>query len=227
MKIKTVVVVFTLLLLASLAYAQPSQEMPHRLFGTLEDSQGEPVADTEVEIVFDGETVVLDTTDSDGYYDLQIPYSEDYASEELDIEADGRQTATVTFNSGEVEEKDLELPPQQNNQQQTQETSSGGGGGGGGGGGLSTENNQQTSSDNTQEETSNDGSSDTSDDTSDDGSETNSQDTDSDDSSDTDQDDSQSSGNAITGLFTSASSDLGSLFTGIIESITGVFASLF
>jgi len=125
--------VAALVFCGSLAVAQPSQEMPHRVFGTVEDTQGNTVTDTEVEVVFSGETLESDTTDEDGYYDITVPHGEDYSSEEVQIQVSGSQVGSLTYSEGKVENMDFTVDNTQQQNSQNQEPSSGGGGGGGGG----------------------------------------------------------------------------------------------
>jgi hypothetical protein len=132
-KKKAIFALTILLFSGSLAVAQPSQEMPDRVFGTVEDTQGNTVTDTEVEVVFDGETLASDTTDEDGYYDITVPYGEDYSSEEVRIQISGSQVDTFTYSSGEVEEINLMVESSQQQNNQEEQTSSGSGGGGGAG----------------------------------------------------------------------------------------------
>lgn len=117
----------------SLGAAQPSQDMPHRVFGTVEDTQDSVVTSTEVKVLFEGETLASDTTDEDGYYDMSVPHGDDFAGEEVQIQVSGSQVGSLTYSEGKVENMDFTVDNTQEQTDQNQEPSSGGGGGGGGG----------------------------------------------------------------------------------------------
>lgn len=214
-----------ILFCSSLALARPSQEMPHRVFGTVEDTQGNAVTDADVEVVFSGETLASDTTNSDGYYDITVPYGEDYSSEEVQIQVSGSQADSFTYSSGKVEEIDLtvESSQQQDNPQEEPSPS-----GGGGGAFQSSENetsSNQTETDNNTTSTGNttDGSQDT-----DSGSDSTDSDSEDDSSDNTEGNQtSENSGNAITGMFTEGASSIGNLVTGFIDVLASTIASLF
>ena len=228
MKTKVTILLLTMLFLGSFSLAQPSQEMPHRVFGTVEDTQGNTVTDTEVEVVFDGETLASDTTDGDGYYDITVPYGEDYSSEEVQIQVSGSQADSVTYSSGKVEEKDLTVEVSGNEEQEGSSGGSSGGGGGFGGGTLPPQDNQDnetvTNSTDTGNETVQDQNNSTTEETTDTSDEGGNEGTT---NSSEDENDSTGSENSLTGMFTSSTSSIGEMFTGFFDTILSSITSLF
>jgi hypothetical protein len=207
---------------------EPSTDMPHRVFGTVEDTQGNTVTDTKIEVVFSGETLESDTTDEDGYYDITVPYGEDYNSEEVQIEVSGSQADSFTYSSGEVEEKDLTAEISGNEEQEGSSGGSSGGGGGFGGGTLPPQDNQdketvtnstETGNETVQEQdnSTTEETTDTSDEGGNDGTTNSSE----------DGTDSTGSENSLTGMFTSSTSSIGEMFTGFFDSILSSVMSLF
>lgn len=61
MKGKTLLILASFLICSDLGAAQPLQDMPHRVFGIVEDMQGSTITDSEVAIVYDGDTLASDT----------------------------------------------------------------------------------------------------------------------------------------------------------------------
>ena len=220
--------VAALVFCGSLAVAQPSQEMPHRVFGTVEDTQGDAVTDTAVEVVFDGETLASDTTDEDGYYDITVPHGEDYNSEEVQIQVSGSQADSFTYSSGEVEEKDLTVEVSGNQEQEGSSGGSSGGGGGFGGGTLPPQDNQDnetvTNSTETGNETVQEQDNSTTEETTDTSDEGGNEGTT---NSSEEGNDSTGSENSLTGMFTSSTSSIGEMFTSFFDAILSSIMSLF
>lgn len=229
MKWKILLTLTALLFCSSLALAQPSQEMPHRVFGTVEDTQGNAVTDTEVEAVFEGETLVSDITDEEGYYDLTIPNREDYSSEEVQIQVSGSQADSFIYNSGEVEEKDLTIESSQQQNNQEEQTSSGGGGGGGfGGGTLPEQENQDNETETNSTETENETIEDQDNSITEETTDKSDNDGDNEDTTNSSKDtNSTDSENSLTGMFSSSTSSIGEMFTGFLDTIVSTITSIF
>lgn len=224
-----ILLTFTALLFcSSLALAQPSQEMPHRVFGTVEDTQGNTVTDTGVKVVFSGEILASDTTDEDGYYDITVPHGEDYSNEEVQIQVSGNQADSFTYNSGEVEEIDLRVEVSGSEEQEGSSGGSSGGGGGFGGGTLPPQDNQDnetvTNSTETGNETVQEQDNSTTEETTDTSDEGGNEGTT---NSSEDGNDSTGSENSLTGMFTSSTSSIGEMFTGFFDAILSSVMSLF
>jgi hypothetical protein len=235
---ETILISVTVLILVQVAVAQPSgdlppdngepsTDMPHRVFGTVEDTQGNTLTDTKVEVVFDGDTLASDITDEDGYYDITIPYREDYSSEEVQIQVSGSQADSFTYSSGEVEEKDLTVESSQQQDNQEEQTPSGGGGGSGGAGAFPSQN-EGTSSNQT--ETDNNTTSKGNVTNSAQDSDSNSRGSDSENDSTDNNEENQTIDNSVrsfTGMFSGGTSSVGNLIIGFIDAIVSTVASLF
>lgn len=104
-----------------MSVSQPSQDMPHRVFGTVETVQGDPVSDEQVRIVYDGDRIVSDSTDSDGYYDIQVPVGDKYSGDEIDISVRDEIRGSIDFESGKISEEDIVIE----DSDETQESSGG------------------------------------------------------------------------------------------------------
>lgn len=125
------------LLTAPTGVGQPPGEIPHRIYGEATDESGNAVESADIDISHNGKVVASDDTDSEGYYDITVPYSSDYQGEVLDIQLESKTEATTNFKIGRTERIDLDSTPG-GQSQGTEPDSSGGGGGGGGLGGTSS-----------------------------------------------------------------------------------------
>ncbi len=225
---KILLTLTAVLLCSSLTAAQPSQDMPHRIFGTVEDTQGNALTDAEVEVVFDGETIASDTTDGDGYYDITIPYGQGYSSEEVQIQVSGSQVDGFTYSSGEVEEIDLTVEVSGNEEQDDSSGGSSGAGGGFGGGTLPPQDNQDnqtvTNSIETGNETVNEQDNPTTEETTDTSDEGVNEDKT---NSSEEGTDSNGAENSLMGMFTSSTSSIGEMLTVFFDAILSSLMSLF
>lgn len=206
---------------------EPATDMPHRVFGTVKDTQGNTVTDTEVEVVFDGETLASDTTNSDGYYDITVPYGEDYSSEEVQIQVSGSQADSFTYSSGEVEEIDLMVERSQNQENQQEEQTSSGGGGSGGAGAFPPQDEEQEDQDvpdNTTSEKQNSSRNETGED---EGGTDSSENAENSTENTQDKGGSQEDGNLITGMFTSSVSSVGEMVSNFINGFISSFLGIF
>jgi hypothetical protein len=125
---KSSIVILIAVSLLSLALAAPPNSPPHRVFGDIDNANGE--ASVDVSFRYNGESILSSRSDDSGYYDVDIPYNSDYEGEKLELFVDGSSTGeTVIYSSGEVSEIDYTVQNQESDQQPQ---SSGGGSGGGG-----------------------------------------------------------------------------------------------
>jgi PGF-pre-PGF domain-containing protein/PGF-CTERM protein len=117
---------------------------PHRFYGTVSDADGDAVSGVTVEVTYDGEVLASDTTDSDGYYDLNVPQEngiEDGDSVELSVQ-DSTQTETwepagateVDFDGVEAPDDEPDDGDDEPDDGEDQPDDGDGGTGGGGGG---------------------------------------------------------------------------------------------
>jgi PGF-pre-PGF domain-containing protein len=98
-------------LLASPTAAQPAP--PHRIYGTVSTQAGEPIAGATVEVQYEGSVIATDTTDRDGYYDLEVQNPDAEATEkQLTVSVRSRST-TLTFAPASATELDLTVSGQQ------------------------------------------------------------------------------------------------------------------
>lgn len=104
MKKALFLIVLTFLFVSTVA-ASPTDEAPHRVFGEITDEDESPVA---VELMFEhgGEEVVSFETDTDGVYDVYVPYDSAYEDDTLVLIADGQELGEITFERLEVSELD-------------------------------------------------------------------------------------------------------------------------
>lgn len=80
-----------------LAQEDGPPEPPHRVYGDLTDN-GEPIADGTITVIYDGEVIESETTDEDGYYDLQVEDpSENSEDEDLTVEYGNDSGASGSF----------------------------------------------------------------------------------------------------------------------------------
>jgi hypothetical protein len=75
--------------------------LPHLVEGYIENSTGSRVEDEDIAFL-DGDTEeASDSTDENGFYSVEIPFSEDYNGQNLDMSVDGESVdKTVEFSSG-------------------------------------------------------------------------------------------------------------------------------
>jgi|GEM_PF-6966856 hypothetical protein len=75
--------------------------LPHLVEGYIENSTDERVDDEDIAFL-DGDTEeASDSTDAEGFYSLEIPFSDDYSGENLDMSVDGEGVdKSVEFRSG-------------------------------------------------------------------------------------------------------------------------------
>lgn len=223
MRWRTFGLLLSLVMCSIFAVAQPSQEMPHRVFGTVEDTEDSPVTDTEIEVVYDGEFLESDTTNSEGYYDITVPYEEVYSNREIQIQVEGSQIASFTYRSGEAEEVDLNIEVSQQQEEQEDGTNAPSGGSGGSFSENSTQRDEKTNeTEDTQKaeseinETSEGSDLTTDNDTDDENNQT-----------ENNQTSDETPSNFVTGLFVSEPSDLGGFFSSVMDSIYSFISNLF
>jgi hypothetical protein len=221
---KKVLIVVVMLLIPAVT---GTPGMPHRVFGEI-TQDGEPVDDVEIKFYYDGEEVADKETDSDGYYDLKIPYSDDYDSEELVMHVNDTETDTsVEFEQGRSQELNLEGDFSQdntdsNNQNQGNQGSQddGSGSGGGGGGGLPSGLGSDDEDDNgTQDNQTMDANETLDEDNTELENDTTTTNTSTGSTNSTQSVEESQSGNGITGMFTGATSTTGALAVAVLASI--------
>lgn len=99
--------IYMLLLLVSVVAAAPPQP-PHRVYGDITDTVASE-DNLRVEFIYSGNTAVETTTDSNGAYDVKIPYDSNYAGQQLSMHVEGKDSGkTVTFSSGSSTELNYE-----------------------------------------------------------------------------------------------------------------------
>ena len=109
---------------------------PHEVFGTVTDSSGNAVSGATVEVTYNGNQIASNTTDENGYYEIQIEEPDD--GEEFTVTVNDA-SETLTFETGgssQVNFGDASTPTPTPEPGDDGDDDAGGGGGGGGGGGA-------------------------------------------------------------------------------------------
>lgn len=90
--------VFSLLVVFTVSgLAQPTP--PMNVYGEVSED-GNPAIDKTVEARFNGTVLESDSTDSDGFYDIYIPYDSDYSGEDIDFFVDDRSEGSIVYEAG-------------------------------------------------------------------------------------------------------------------------------
>ena len=106
MRNKLILLILGLVLMTGSGLAVP--EMPHHVYGNITDVDG-PTNDINVSFRYNGNTVESMLTDSNGYYDLQIPFDSNYEGSEINLFAEGSDTGkSITFEQGASDRLDHE-----------------------------------------------------------------------------------------------------------------------
>lgn len=160
--------------------------------------------------------------DSDGYYDITVPYEEEYSDEEVQIQVEGDQADVFDYQFGEVEEIDLIVEASQQQEEQEEDSPSSGGPAGG----SFTEDSDQEDQEVNETEDTQDSVSEINE-TSEEDEISSINETDTEDNQTENNQTSDETTNFITGLFASEPSAVGGFLSSMMDSISSFISNLF